>query len=60
METYYLAQIRNLPRYATVLHGNITHAPTIKALQTTEWANLVSCLFRYVVFNMKYIPCPAG
>ena len=26
METYYLAQIRNLPRDATVLHGNITHA----------------------------------
>ena len=36
MEAYYLAKIRNLPRYVTVLHGNITPAPTIKALQTTE------------------------
>ena len=58
METYYLAQIRNLPRYATVLHGNITPARTIKALQTTEWTNLgvlplPLCGFQQEVYTMS-------
>ena len=57
MDTYYLAQIRNLPGYATVLQGNITHSPTIKALQTTEWTNLgllplPLCDFQQEVYTM--------
>ena len=57
METYYLAQIHNPPRYTTVLHGNITHPPIIKALQTTEWTNLgllslSLCGFQQEVYTM--------
>ena len=56
METYYLAQICNLQGYATVLHSNITHAPTIKALQTIEWSNdlpLPLCGFQQEVYTMS-------